>query len=407
MNDAFKLIRTQASLFKNDQPPLGLDEYQRFTATTDKNPRPGIEGLGFVLLGLYGETGSLLAELKKKQRDSDSYVAYAESVTEELGDVLWYFANAAARAGLPLSSLAERTTATLSDWDYHGQIHALTFRELQRESAEFKGPLSDHRVQDSLLLLAGKVGNFVNDFRSGLFDANRDALSAHMVEIFRALIIAADDADVGLEQAALDNIKKAYGRWPLTREWESFYDDEFSTDEQLPRHIEMVIKEVNVGGRLFVVQQCNDIKIGDQITDNKVEQDDYRFHDVFHLAYTAVLGWSPVIRSLFKVKRKSKPDVDENQDGARAILIEEGISTWVFNHATRNYLFRNIDSIDYSLLKAIREFVKGYEVESRPLWQWEIAILDGYRVFRDLTQHRQGLITADMKAHTIEFREIG
>lgn len=59
----------------------------------------------------------------------------------------------------------------------------------------------------------------------------------------------------------------------------------------------------------------------------------YRFHDVFHLAYAAVLGWSPVLRALLKCKRKSHPWLDENQDGARAILIEEGISTFVFNHA--------------------------------------------------------------------------
>ena len=42
------------------------------------------------------------------------------------------------------------------------------------------------------------------------------------------------------------------------------------------------------------------------------------FHDVFHLAYAAVLGWSPTTRALLKIKRKSRPEIDENEDGARA-----------------------------------------------------------------------------------------
>ena len=78
--------------------------------------------------------------------------------------------------------------------------------------------------------------------------------------------------------------------------------------------------EKKSGGKVYVIQQCNGINIGDRLTDNKTEEDDYRFHDVFHLAYAAILGWSPVTRSLFKVKRKSDPKTDETQDGARAIF---------------------------------------------------------------------------------------
>jgi hypothetical protein len=102
------------------------------------------------------------------------------------------------------------------------------------------------------------------------------------------------------------------------------------------------------------------------------------------------------MRALFKVKRKSKPAIDETQDGARAALIEEGISTWVFNHARRLNYFASITSLDYSLLKAIRELVAGYEAERAPLWQWEEAILEGYRVFRCLRERRRGLVVADL-----------
>jgi NTP pyrophosphatase (non-canonical NTP hydrolase) len=45
-------------------------------------------------------------EVKKKQRDTRSYVGYEHSVVEELGDVLWYLSNIADRAGLSLSAIA-------------------------------------------------------------------------------------------------------------------------------------------------------------------------------------------------------------------------------------------------------------------------------------------------------------
>lgn len=113
-----------------------------------------------------------------------------------------------------------------------------------------------------------------------------------------------------------------------------------------------------------------------------------------------------MLRALFRVKRKTCPEIDENQDGARAIVIEEGIATWIFNHGVRHHDFRNVTSLDYSLLKAIRELVKGYEVDVRPLWQWELAILEGFRIFREIKkpEYRGGTVIADLVSHTIEFR---
>jgi hypothetical protein len=165
----------------------------------------------------------------------------------------------------------------------------------------------------------------------------------------------------------------------------------------------MVFKEKKIGGQTYVSQQWNGVNIGDRLADNRLEPDDYRFHDVFHLAYAAILGWSPTLRALLKVKRKSRPEIDENEDGARAGLIEEGISTWIFNHGVRNQDFRSVTTLDYGLLKAVRELVRGYEVESRPLWQWERAILEGFQVFRKLRKHRGGTVVADLNARTISF----
>ena len=65
---------------------MTVADYAEQALTTDKHSDGG--SLTFPMLGLFGETGSLLSEVKKKQRDQKSYKGYAGAVVEELGDVL-------------------------------------------------------------------------------------------------------------------------------------------------------------------------------------------------------------------------------------------------------------------------------------------------------------------------------
>ena len=53
--------------------------------------------------------------------------------------------------------------------------------------------------------------------------------------------------------------------------------------------------------------------------------------------------------------------------------------------------------------QSVKEMVKGYEVEARPHWQWEIAILDGFRIFRELMKNGGGRVTAHFDDHYLEF----
>lgn len=345
-----------------------------------------------------------MSELKKKQRDADSYVGYEQSVVEELGDVLWYFANIATRAGLDLSTLAQRISRSHGDWEEVEPDPAFVFPALQPDLAR-GGPGPAETFETGAIRLAGKVGRLLEDFEVRRFDDNRDFLSGHLLEVLGALVAAANDAGVSLGKAAAENLEKTWSRWPPEKRYSPLFDGAFPPEEQLPRTIVMNIAERTVAGRTYVIQRCNEINMGDRLTDSKAEEDDYRFHDVFHLAYAAVLGWSPVTRTLFRVKRKSDPKTDETEDGARAILIEEGLSTWIFNHAARLNFFEAVESLDYGLLKALREFVRGYEVDRLPLWLWEEAILQGYGVFRELRKHRKGLVTADLDNRRITFEE--
>ena len=79
------------------------------------------------------------------------------------------------------------------------------------------------------------------------------------------------------------------------------------------------------------------------------------------------LGWSPVTRSLFRLKRKSDPKIDDAEDGARGALIEEGIATWIFGKALEMDFFAGLKAGDlpFDLLKQVRRFVSGYEVIMR------------------------------------------
>lgn len=102
-----------------DFQPLTLDDYAVQAAKTDQ--RSDGSSLNFPLLGLFGETGSLLSEVKKKQRDRASYIGYAAAVVEELGDVLWYLTAVASRAGLRLSDIAANVDRSYADWQAQGE----------------------------------------------------------------------------------------------------------------------------------------------------------------------------------------------------------------------------------------------------------------------------------------------
>ncbi|MBK3661092.1 nucleoside triphosphate pyrophosphohydrolase family protein [Bradyrhizobium diazoefficiens] len=373
--------------------PLTIQDYVAQALTTDQRSDSG--SLTFPLLGLFGETGSLLSEVKKKQRDRASYLGYAGAVVEELGDVLWYLTTVAARGGLSLGDIAGNLNRGYADWQ-RAPDGLLSFASLQP-------PIMTRRAEPTpafektLLQLAGEVGLLMTDHEAGRLTNNQAALAGRLVAIMRTLIQAANEAGVTLEAAAVKNLNKIFDRWPRERIYPAPLDESAEAEEKLPRDLYVDVFERKVRGQTYVFQRCNGLNIGDRLTDNAMTADDYRFHDVFHYAYVAVLTWSPVIRSLFRLKRKSDPKIDEAQDGARATLIEEGVATWIFGQAVALNFFADVKvgELPFDMLKHIRQFVAGYEVEQIPLWLWEEAILQGYAAFRFLREHRRGRLHID------------
>ncbi|WP_298300413.1 nucleoside triphosphate pyrophosphohydrolase family protein [uncultured Erythrobacter sp.] len=383
---------------------LTIDGYARQAAATDQ--RSSTAELGFHLLGLVGETGTLLSEAKKKQRDEASYLGYAEAVAEELGDVLWYLAAIARRSHL---SLADIALSALSGDRRREDLSpvSITFHDLQPATMEFsKAPMP--RFEQTLLMLASKVGDLITSFVNSELENDQPRVRDHLVSVAEKLIEASTESGITMEAAAAKNLHKIFDRWPQERRYPDAFDEGFELEERLPRTMTIDIYEREVRGKTFVYQRSNHIYVGDRLTDNAVEPDDYRFHDVFHYTYVAVLGWSPVMRALFRLKRKSDPLLDEAQDGARAILIEEGLTSWLFTQAQQLRFFDKVErgGLPLDLLKQVRAFVSGYEAEQCPLWLWEEAILQGYSAFRFLQEKRRARLTIDFEQRELQVAEL-
>lgn len=291
---------------------MNLDTYQREAQKTDRVPsrkKGGDAGADLVvpLLGLAGETGELLSEYKKHLRDGNSHLLFRERVSEELGDLLWYVANVAAKFDLKLSDVAKA------------------------------------------------------------------------------------------------NMQKTRDRWGPHKTESLTFDANFDETEQLPRRFEVELSEVIVKGRKMIRARINGKKVGNDLTDNADDPDGYRFHDVFHLSYVAVLGWSPVIRKLLKRKRKSVPQVDEVQDGGRAQVLDEGVAALVFDYAKEHRWLEGVSDLDYKLLRTIKGVTSLLEVRERSLGEWQRAILLGFEVWRQVLSAGGGKILVDQDAKSLTF----
>jgi NTP pyrophosphatase (non-canonical NTP hydrolase) len=354
-----------------------LKEFAAATALSDKLDR-GENHLSLLAAGLFGEAGSILSEHKKKERDGESYVAFRSRISEEIGDFLWYYVR----------------LVTLLDPELLLELD----RRLPHEARKTVKPV---RLLASEFELGAAVGELLAAFGRGTSRAV--VFRAPLQAVWSSLIAVSDDVQVSLEAAAKENQNKVASRWPAKRVHAPWFDDEYPKDEQLPRHFCVAFREVQRGGQSGVaVTLCEGGgSVGQILTDNIRDPDGYRFHDVFHFGYAACLGWSPVTRALLRCKRKSKPEVDEAEDGARAATIEEAVTALVFSRAKRLSFFERTEQLDYDLLKTVRGTVQGFEVDSVPLWQWEEAILMGYRVFRLLRAHSGGDVTIDLPCHQL------
>lgn len=259
-------------------------------------------------LGIIGEVGSVVTELKKKLKDGDSYITFKEKLKEELGDVLWYISTIASHNELTLEEVAEQNLSKIHD-------------------------------------------RFLDDDTSTYKD----------------------------------------------------FDSDYPESERFPDEFEIEFRCYSEDGKnkTQIIDKRDEQAIGDPLTDNTHEDDGYRFHDIFHYGYLAILGWSPVLRKLFKNKRKSDPSTDENEDGARSQITEELVSLFIYDHALEHDLLKYSNSIDSGIIKKVKKLVIKTEVNECSGKQWEKAILNSYEIFNKLRENNGGRVMVSKKNRSL------
>mgnify|MGYP001081620358 CR=1 FL=1 len=294
--------------------PLSFREYQTLASATDKTDNADLLSNPVPLLGLAGEVGSLLTEYKKFLRDGTKYRPFQDQVAEEIGDVLWYLATIARKAGLDLEDIAN------------------------------------------------------------------------------------------------ENLAKLHERWPASSQPEllgpRFYDEGFDASEQLPRDLRVEFRQVVDQGATKLEMSIDGERQGNLLTDNAHYDDGYRFHDVFHLTNAIMLGWSPVSRKLLGCKRKSIPQLDEVEDGARAAITEEAISAVVFGVAKDYSFFDDLHAVDFDLLRTVKTMTRPFEVRDRTYREWEETILAGYEVWREMARAGGGVLVGDANKRSVHFEPL-
>jgi NTP pyrophosphatase (non-canonical NTP hydrolase) len=258
-----------------------------------------------------------------------------------------------------------------------------------------------------LLGLAGEVGELLTEYKKQIRDGKAHTLHLERVreelgDLLWYLANCASKYGISLEEIGQANLVKNQSRWPRGQSELKFSDTKTEVNESFPPAIEAVMIQEQIGGRVTSKLLLDGVQIGATLTDNAYAADGYRFHDVFHLAYAAVLGWSPVIRALLKRKRKSNPKLDEVEDGGRAVVIEEGISALVFAYAKNHGWLEGVDVLDYELLRTIKNMTSHLEVRTATPAQWQTSILDGYRVWRSVMANGGGRIQVDTVNQTIQ-----
>ena len=259
----------------------------------------------------------------------------------------------------------------------------------------------------AMLGLAGESGQLLSEYKKLLRDGDthvcfRDRLREELGDLLWYVATVASKFDLRLADVARENLSKVRARWGNPKAPRSF-DAGFPEGERLPRKFVAELISIEEGGQQHVRASVNGAQFGDVLTDNSYRPDGYRFHDVFHLAYAAVLEWSPITRALLSRKRRSRPELDEVEDGGRAAAIEEGVAALVFDYGRRHEMLQGVVALDYELLRTVKRMTAHLEVGPCTTSEWEDAILQGFEVWRRVVGGQGGCVAVDLDTRRIQY----
>lgn len=259
-----------------------------------------------------------------------------------------------------------------------------------------------------LLGLAGETGELLSEYKKHLRDGDahllfKDRVKEELGDLLWYVANVGAKFGVSLNDIAEFNLAKTHDRWGEQNFYTVPLDVGYREQQRLPEIFEIALHEVQVNGKPKIRTSMDGKQIGDDLTDNADDPDGYRFHDVFHLAFVAVLGWSPVIRKLLKRKRKDNEQVDEVQDGGRAQVIDEAIAALVFEYARKHNWLVDVQELDYQLLRTIKGITGILEVSNRSPGEWQRAIIMGFDVWRRVRDAGGGKIRVNQRERELTY----
>lgn len=289
-----------------------------------------------------------------------------------------------------------------------------------------------------MLGLASETGSILNIYKKYLRDgidlaANREFLREELGDLLWYAAAVATTCGLELEDIAEANLRRTRDRYPRQHAQAAclpVFDAGYPPRERFPRRLVVAVAErvlpsgrraaalmlvsaepdafpdgpVAVGGKLAGYQVG--AELGDPLTDNTRRVDSYRFHDAIHLGFMAVLGWSPTMRALLRLKRKSSPEADECEDGARAIFAEEGLAAVLSRLASGRTGFLSQTSIDGVVIEVAKAAAVGLEAEAVPGWLWQAAICQGFCAMHLLGENGGGYLVADLDARELAYQKV-
>jgi NTP pyrophosphatase (non-canonical NTP hydrolase) len=293
--------------------------------------------------------------------------------------------------------------ATLFSPKAEAVMHLREYQERAKKTD--RNPSQDPTDQKAMMIpllgLAGDAGELLSEYKKFLRDGDthmlfRERFAEELGDMLWYLSNVATKFGLSLPEIAEQNLAKCEQRFGQPT-GSAVSDAGYPDSERLPRRFEVHFNAIKDGSnRPRMKAYYAGKQFGDDLTDNAYEGDGYRFHDVFHLAFAAVLGWSPITRSLLGRKRKSKPQVDEVEDGGRAKAIEEGISALIFAFGKDYAFLEGKPSVSSELLRTIRSMVSHLEVARCSTGDWEKAIIQGFNVWREITKRHGGTVVVDL-----------
>lgn len=399
------------------------------------------------MLAMGGHVGQLL--LTHQQYLADALVAETSKgmVARELGVVLRAVTLLGHLNGLSLDSVARTNLRKVDERARGKELPGITklpgpddaltpnsYQKLSSETDEATTAGTDPLgLSIPMLGLAGEAGSLLVEQKK-VFRRDSEVrdwaafVSTEIGDMLWYVAAVARHVNIPLEDILSSDLRRIerLTSWVDGPAGESSLDLGFKETERFPRQLQLHFEEWSMGGVPTVsmtligatpnafpsgpiprgsgkVQGFAIGKpLGDQVNDNSRRADAYRFHDAIHLGFLAILGWSPNLRGLLELKRKSNQVVDSAEDGARAVFAEEGLAAILAKQAPASRQFATPNLVPEYLLDLISMVVEDLEVADLPYQLWRRAISQGFGVMVQLAEAGGGYVLADLDTRTLQ-----